>query len=220
MPILRILCYNGNLVTWTAVSLTTAELKPLVFSMSGFALSCTANAYILIFCMTSACCLHSSVIELYTYGRLSESESESLYDWQFTANQFVLVTSSLRLTASNFFSQMNSCYHSHYVTSTLKRGWVCRSQLLLAFTSAVILRSESRGTHDQILLSKIRDSPQSGGPGPPIYIPQEHGRLVIPPGTGFHFRRLLRLAGLRWRYSTSPPHGTRNIAYNTSARTT
>jgi hypothetical protein len=26
-------------------------------------------------------------------------------------------------------------------------------------------------------------------------------------GTGFPFRRLLRLAGLRWRYSTPPPHG-------------
>jgi hypothetical protein len=27
------------------------------------------------------------------------------------------------------------------------------------------------------------------------------------PGTGFPFRRLLRLAGLRWRYSTPSPHG-------------
>jgi hypothetical protein len=31
--------------------------------------------------------------------------------------------------------------------------------LLLALAGAVILRSESRGTHDQILLSQIRDSP-------------------------------------------------------------
>jgi hypothetical protein len=37
--------------------------------------------------------------------------------------------------------------------------------------------------------------------------PQEQGGPVIPPGIGFHFRRLLRLSGLRWRYSTSPPHG-------------
>jgi hypothetical protein len=49
--------------------------------------------------------------------------------------------------------------------------------------------------------------PQLGGPGPRIYIPQEKGGPVIHPGTGFPFRRLLRLAGLRWRYSTSPPHG-------------
>jgi hypothetical protein len=38
------------------------------------------------------------------------------------------------------------------------RGWVYRLKLLLVLPSAVILRSESRGTHDHILLSQIRDS--------------------------------------------------------------
>jgi hypothetical protein len=38
---------------------------------------------------------------------------------------------------------------------------------------------------------------QPQGPGPRIYIPQEPGGPVIPPSTGFPFRRLLRLAGLR-----------------------
>jgi hypothetical protein len=47
--------------------------------------------------------------------------------------------------------------------------------------------------------------PQLGGPGPHIYIPQEQGGPVIPPVTGFPSRSLLRLAGLRWRYS-NPPH--------------
>jgi hypothetical protein len=56
--------------------------------------------------------------------------------------------------------------------------------------------------HDHILLSQIRDSPQLRGPGPRIYIPQEQGGPIIPPGNGFHFRHLLRLAGLQWRYST------------------
>jgi hypothetical protein len=46
-----------------------------------------------------------------------------------------------------------------------------------------------------------------GGPGPCIYIPQEQDDPVIPPGTGFPFRCLLRLAGLRWRYWNPPPHG-------------
>jgi hypothetical protein len=63
---------------------------------------------------------------------------------------------------------------------SLTRGRVCRLQLLLALASTVILGSESRGTRDHILLSQIRDFP---------------------------FRRLLRLAGLRWRHSTPPPHG-------------
>jgi hypothetical protein len=53
--------------------------------------------------------------------------------------------------------------------------------------------------------------PQPGGPGPRIYIPQEEGGPVIPPGIGFPFRRLLRLAGLRWRYSYPPPRGVTTV---------
>jgi hypothetical protein len=49
--------------------------------------------------------------------------------------------------------------------------------------------------------------PQSRGPGPRIYIPQEQDGPVIAPGTGFPFHRLLRLAGVRWKYLTPPPHG-------------
>jgi hypothetical protein len=41
---------------------------------------------------------------------------------------------------------------------------------------------------------------------PHIYIPQEQSGPVIPPGTRFPFRRLLRLAGLRWMHSNPPPH--------------
>jgi hypothetical protein len=32
---------------------------------------------------------------------------------------------------SNFIFQLNTCGYSRYVTSSLTRGWVCRSQLLL-----------------------------------------------------------------------------------------
>jgi hypothetical protein len=118
---------------------------------------------------------------------VSDSESELLYDWQFTANQFVLATNLLRVTTRIFF-QLNTCNCSPYIISSLTRGWVSCLQLLLGLTSSVILRSESSGT-------LIRDSLEGQG-GP-----------VIAPGTGFYFRRLLRLAGLRWRYSNPPPHG-------------
>jgi hypothetical protein len=60
------------------------------------------------------------------------------------------------------------------------RGWFCRLQLLLVLASVVIYESESRGTRVHILLCEIRHCP---------------------------FRRLLRFAGLRWRYSTPPPRG-------------
>jgi hypothetical protein len=43
------------------------------------------------------------------------------------------------------------------------RERVCRLQLLLALASAVILGPKSRGTHDHILLSQIRDSPNVEG---------------------------------------------------------
>jgi hypothetical protein len=44
--------------------------------------------------------------------------------------------------------------------------------------------------------------PQPGGPGVRIYIPQELGDPIIPPGTEFPFCRLLWLTGLRWTCST------------------
>jgi hypothetical protein len=56
--IMPIVSYNGSLVTWTAVGLTAAKFKPLIFSVSGFALSYTANMFILVvlydFCLLPA----------------------------------------------------------------------------------------------------------------------------------------------------------------------
>jgi hypothetical protein len=60
------------------------------------------------------------------------------------------------------------------------RGQVCRLQLLLALASAVIFWSLSPRTRGHILLSKIRDFP---------------------------FRRLLRLAGSRWRFDPASTRG-------------
>jgi hypothetical protein len=127
-----------------------------------------------------------------------ESGSELLYDWRFTSNQF-LAPSSVRLTTSNCF-QLNPCGRSVYVTSTLTREWVCCLQLLLTLASAVILGSESRGSHDHILLSNLENQV-------PVFVsPRNRVAQLYPPGTGFPFRRP-RLAGLRWRYSKPPPHG-------------
>jgi hypothetical protein len=52
----------------------------------------------------------------------SESESELLYDWRFTAKQFVLATSPLRFTTRIFIFQLNTCGYSPYVTSSMTRG--------------------------------------------------------------------------------------------------
>jgi hypothetical protein len=76
---------------------------------------------------------------------------------------------------------------------SLMRGWVCLLYTLLALVSAVFNGSESLGTCDHILLSQIWEFP---------------------------FRRLLRLAGSRWRYSTPPPHGLTGIPRYIASRRT
>jgi hypothetical protein len=107
---------------------------------------------------------------------------------------------------------LRHCYESClYITSSLTRGWVCRLQLLLVLFSAVILRDS--WPHFTVSDSRFR---QPGGPGPRIYITQEQGGPVISPGTVFPFHRVLRLAGLPWKYWTPPPHG--NFSYLQSSK--
>jgi hypothetical protein len=55
------------------------------------------------------------------------------------------------------------------------------------------------------------ETPQPGGSGPSIHVTREQGGLVIAPGTGFPFHRLLLLAGLRWRYSNPHPYVKVNV---------
>jgi hypothetical protein len=74
--------------------------------------------------------------------------------------------------------QLRSCFCG---APSLTRGRVWHLYMLLVLTSAVFLGSESLGSRDHILLSQFWDFP---------------------------FRRLLRLAGSRWRYTTPPPHGS------------
>jgi hypothetical protein len=79
---------------------------------------------------------------------------------------------------------------------SLTRGRICLLYMLLALASVVFLGTESLGTCYHILLSQIWDFP---------------------------FRRLLRLAGSRWRHSTRFHTGSTQMIfsfYNPSARTT
>jgi hypothetical protein len=67
----------------------------------------------------------------------SQSESELLYNWLFTANQFVLAPSPLRLKATDF-SQPNAFDHSPYVTSSCTRKWGCLLWICQASSSVRI----------------------------------------------------------------------------------
>jgi hypothetical protein len=123
------------------------------------------------------CWIHYKELTLITGNPMLKSELELelelIYDWRFTANQFALATSPLRSTTKIFIFQLNTWGYIPYVTSSLTRRWVRRLQLLLGRASAVILRSDSRGTHDHILLSQIRDSSNLEG----------HVPVFISPGT-------------------------------------
>jgi hypothetical protein len=57
---------------------------------------------------------------------------------------------------------------------------MCHLQLLLVLASAVILRSEFRGTHDRILLSQIRDTPTWRPRFPYLYTPGREWSSYTP----------------------------------------
>jgi hypothetical protein len=67
------------------------------------------------------------------------------------------------------------------------RGYVSRLRLLLALAITVILRSESRETHDHILLSQIRDSPNLEGQVPVFIIPRDRVAQLYPQALGSFF---------------------------------
>jgi hypothetical protein len=132
--------------------------------------------------------LPSTTLQIHHFIRsTNRPESEVLYDWRFVANQFVLTTSPLRPTTSNFFPQVKTCGHSPCVTSSLTNGWVCRLKLLLVLASAVILRSESRGIHDHILLSQIPDCLNLEGEVPVFISLRKRMVQLQPQALGFLF---------------------------------
>jgi hypothetical protein len=133
------------------------------------------------------------------------SESELLYNWRLTADQLVLAPTPWD-PRPVFLFQMSICGYSPYATSSLKRGWICRLQLLLVLASTVILGSESPGTHDHILLSQIRNSPNLEGQVPYLYPPGTRRPSYIPRHW-VPFRRLLRFVGPLRRYSNPPSYG-------------
>jgi hypothetical protein len=93
----------------------------------------------------------------------------------------------------------------------LTRGRVCRLQLLRSSPTQSFSNPSPTGLTTYFSVSDLRFlKPSRTCPG--VYIPQEQGGTVIPSGTGFPFRRLLRLAGLRWRYSNPPRHGALRLS--------
>jgi hypothetical protein len=120
-------------------------------------------------------------------------------------------------------------YYCLTVAGLLILGTLSDESTSLSFTIAAGPRQHShsrvRVPRDSLTYFTLSEPrlPQPGGPGPVLYSPGT-GDPIRPSGTGFPFRRLLRLAGLRWSYSNPPPRGNwlqllTGPSYNTSART-
>jgi hypothetical protein len=125
---------------------------------------------------------------------------------------------------SNFIFQLNTCGYSPYVTSSLTRGWVCRLQLLLVLSSAVILGSELYSwPHFTVSRFEIYPtwrvrSPYFYPPGTewPGYNPRQGVPFSSPPMTHRATVEVFDRASTResWSQLSLCP------AYNSSARTT
>jgi hypothetical protein len=128
-----------------------------------------------------------------------EKSSKILYDWQSVS------ISWYRVPLWNLRPDIISCRN---VAVSNLRSCVCGAPSLtrgrvsnLQCNHSIVRVAQNQKPYFTV----SSETPQPGGPGSRIYIPQEQGGPIIPPGTGFRLRRLLWLAGLRWRYSNPPP---------------
>jgi hypothetical protein len=82
------------------------------------------------------------------------------------------------------------------------RRWVCPLQLLLALARPVILGSESRGTHDRILLSQILDFPNLEDQVSDFISLKNRVARLYPQALGFPFVASYDSQGIRTRFHT------------------
>jgi hypothetical protein len=91
------------------------------------------------------------------------------------------------------------------------RGWVCGLQLLLVLASVVILRSESRGTYDHILLSQIRNFPNLKGQVPVFVSPRNRVARLYPKALGSLFVASYDSQGYGPRHGKHRKHRIRHL---------
>jgi hypothetical protein len=133
--------------------------------------------------------------------RLAGLKLKLIYNWQ-SVGKSVLVSGSNLEPMTRILYSVWRLWDFGCGAPSLMRGWVCNLLVQLLLDLARAFESESCRTHDHITQSHLR-LPQPSGSGPHVYSLQEQGGLVIPPSTGFPSCCLLRLTGLRWRYSKS-----------------
>jgi hypothetical protein len=161
-----------------------------------------------------ACCDFSSrfLVTVSNSGDSSASAFTSLHAGSQLRRLSLLLTDSFTTLRSLFFFSVSLrlvVYRQSFRLGDKPLEVPSDERMGLSFTIAAGTRQRS---HSRVRVPRyslhftVSDSrlPQPGGSGPHIYvyIPQKQGGPVMSPGTGFPFLRLLRLAGLWWRYST------------------
>jgi hypothetical protein len=112
-------------------------------------------------------------------------------------------------TRDQFFFRLEISFRRlqlYFVATSLTGGRVCNLlyNRFWALPEQSLL-GQSPAELTTIFYCLIWDSPNLEGQVP-VFISPRNKVAHYTPGTGFPFCRLLRLAGLRWRYSNAPPH--------------
>jgi hypothetical protein len=125
-PIISSYCYSSSLVTWTVICLTAAKFKPLIFSVSGFALSNVANISIFIY---------RFMFLLYNLGSDHTENSSIAQQWTST-----LVTYCGRLyLATGCLSRICVC-RNVFTEPLLSSGWFLACDWRLGCRRYVVAR--------------------------------------------------------------------------------
>jgi hypothetical protein len=103
-----------------------------------------------------------------------------------SVSQYVLVSSTLVGLTTRYYFLSECCCLKFAVLYLLRPLW---REDGFAICSVITQWSESLRTRNHTLLSHLRLS-EPGEPGSRIYISQEQGGPVIPPGTGFDHHQL------------------------------
>jgi hypothetical protein len=210
--ILTTLTHNSYLQLVIGPSLISTLYKSLEHTLSLLQPSSVFTSSCLLTASNTGCSSASGFKLSLNGGSLPTLNSSQSY---FTTGGLPPISSSWRQALWDsrpaFSFQLITFGHSPYVTSSLTRGWVCRLQLLLALASSVILRSDSRGTHDHNLLSQIWHSRNLEG-HIPVFISHRNRVVELYPQA---LGPLSQGYGgiIRPRLHTCPP-------YNLMARTT
>jgi hypothetical protein len=124
------------------------------------------------------------------FGSVSDGRGSHKYIRIRVTLRLAVYRQSVRLcdkpleTHDQYFFQLNTSFHSPYVKSSLKRGWFYSLQFLLALDSAVILRSDFRGIHYNILLFQFWDSPNLEDQVPVFICPRKRVARSYPQALG------------------------------------